>query len=450
MINRYSKFRRDWSKHLSSVKRRRNYSIKKHYRKYSCYVNKQDPSSAIINDKYFHFFQKFHSRPAVPMRKGKKTMVNIPHNFCLIEYPEEALKAIKNSCLYYLDKKTKFVTINHTRSKNFNLTAEVLLAIAIQKSQQYIRLKGHKTRLNGVFPDNDDHRQLINEIGVVSEIKARATPKTPYSREKQQLFTRNSVNFQKPSASSKDEKSEASTSFANHVNECVKDLGLKLSTDAYQHLMKCVSEVIDNVERHSSALPNDYIWHMRGYLNNHSENKHFEISIFNFGMTIAETFTNLPEESYAHHSVKSYVDNFKSSVDPEVLYTIAALQHRVSCKNETDSDTNGQGTIVLIQFFEALYDAFVEKRWQTDRPKMSIVSGSTHILFDGSYRLKDIEKDKGDTDNERFVIAFNERNDLKLPPDRKYVRSMHECFFPGVAISIRFPLKQLKGITEYE
>ena len=65
---------------------------------------------------------------------------------------------------------------------------------------------------------------------------------------------------------------------------------------------------------------------------------------------------------------------------------------------------------------------------------MILLSGSTHILFDGKYQLK--EGHKGDS-NGRLTIAFNQYNDLTRRPDPDYVRSL-KGFFPGTLISMRF------------
>ena len=73
---------------------------------------------------------------------------------------------------------------------------------------------------------------------------------------------------------------------------------------------------------------------------------------------------------------------------------------------------------------------------------MSIVTGNTHIVFDGTYKLSQVTDDLKLEGDEQLIIAFNDENSLQSPPDPKSVRWMGKSFFPGVAISIRFPLNE--------
>lgn len=441
----YTEFQRSWIKHIKTKIRIEKYRKIKHLRKYKKYSKEKLPHSKSLNSKYLDFFEKF-CKQKTTLRNKKNETISLPKSFCFIENPESVLKTIYKSVKVYTVSQTKFIKINHANVENYNLTAEVLLGIAIQKSQQFSRINGLKKRVSGTFPINDDHRQLVNSIGIVREINGHTKIRLPFSTDKQHLFSRNSINYQRPAASSIDDKAAASRLFANHVDDCINDLGYCLTKDARDFLMKCLSEVLDNAERHSSILKNDYNWHIRGYLNHNSKDKNFEISIFNFGMKMADSFLSLDKDSFAFKSVSSYIERFSKTHDEQLLCTVAALQHRASSKNEDEYDTNGQGTVVLIQFFETLYDSFIACGESSLAPAMSIVSGNTHILFDGTYRLKDV-CEGSDTGDEKFVIAFNEQNTLECGPDKRYVRLMKDCYFPGVAISIRFPLKS-EGIFE--
>jgi len=65
--------------------------------------------------------------------------------------------------------------------------------------------------------------------------------------------------------------------------------------------------------------------------------------------------------------------------------------------------------------------------------KMCVMSGRTHILFDGKYKMKRTSQGR--------IVAFNEDNDLSRLPDRQYVRHIDEGF-PGTLISLQFFLDQ--------
>lgn len=74
---------------------------------------------------------------------------------------------------------------------------------------------------------------------------------------------------------------------------------------------------------------------------------------------------------------------------------------------------------------------------------MAILSGNTHILFDGKYAM---DKEP----NGRKVIAFNDENSLLAPPDSSYVKTIGPRKFPGTIISIKFSLEktQMQDVSE--
>ena len=71
---------------------------------------------------------------------------------------------------------------------------------------------------------------------------------------------------------------------------------------------------------------------------------------------------------------------------------------------------------------------------------MAMLSGDTHILFDGTYRM-------GPDSTGRDVLAFNQSNSLAEPPDSNYVRHLQGVRFPGTVVSIRFPLQQTAAVS---
>jgi len=94
-------------------------------------------------------------------------------------------------------------------------------------------------------------------------------------------------------------------------------------------------------------------------------------------------------------------------------------------------DDRGTGTVQLIEAFQQLHRECAAG--DTQEPSMAIISGSTHILFNGKYRM---EKDS----NGRHIIAFNEKNDLNDPPDEDCVTRLGDVAFPGTIVSLQFNL----------
>lgn len=431
-------------RHLHHSDRQHRFSIFKHVRKYgpislSGKRKKRQRIGYVLD-----FFKKFYTGIPPISQQGKFTAY-MPVNFCFIEHPEESLASIWESVTACLNYENSSLAISHHMVKRYSLMSEALLGVGIEAGRQWRRVNKTKILINGWMPKDKDHQQLLSEIGIVKELNAKRATPLPYSTEKQHLFSYKSIKKSVPSPHSQDDKTIASEKLAAHVNACVQDHKLELTEAAEIALMKSVSEVLDNAERHSSAEGNaGHIWYARGYLNSHSEQQNFEVSIFNFGITIADSFLGLPPNDYSRKLVLDYTTAHLGLFDEEQLITVAALQQRYSCKNRTSKETNGQGTIVLIQLFEQLCDEFAQEFGITNaKPLMSIVSGKTHILFDGTYKLSQLNDYTGaNMDDEQWIIAFNQQNSLKSPPDSKYVRKLNQAYFPGVAISIRFPLKE--------
>lgn len=433
-----------WKRHLRSSLRQKKCAITEHIKRFG-------PTSALGRQSQkakfsyvLKFFKQFSDQNSKEL--SERNSFALPEKFCFIEHPEESLFNIWASISAFLQASNKRFVLDHTKIKRYNLTSEALLAVGIEAVEKLRRLQKKKVDISGIMSKDKDHQQLISEIGIIKELNAQTTQPLPYSREQQHLFSYKSINKSTPSPHSQDDKTIASEKLAEHVNDCIRDHKLELTDNANTALMKSVSEVLDNAERHCSSHGNSgHIWYARGYLNSHSEHQNFEISIFNFGATIASTFLSLPKTDYSRLLVMDYVNAHLDSFSEEQLITVAALQHRYSCKNRDANETNGQGTVVLIQFFEQLCKEFSEKVGKPGAtPMMSIVSGKTHILFDGTYKLSPITNytEKTDDDDEQFIIAFNDQKSLKSPPDPRYVRTLEKTFFPGVAISIRFPLKE--------
>lgn len=447
-VKKYRKLKKARERSLIHIRR-------KHVRKFGPFSSEKKSTIAIKNT-ISEFFKRMSIEDNNDLHVNSPYLsIKAPKNFCFIHHPGYAIKFIHKAHCLASNRGVRRLNINHSASINYNLTSEVLLGLGIEasKTQRWLtkrnkfktwRQKDRKLSIDGILPKDADHKQLINEIGVVKEINAQTTKPTPYSKNKQHLFSKHSVGTSIASAYSNDDKTRTAEKFCQYVNKCVKDHNLCLTQSASHKLLLSLSEVLDNAERHSSRNGSRHIWHARGYLNSESNSENLEISVFNFGMTIADTFSYLSPSNYGKKLVLDYVNAHRSSgFSLEQLTTIAALQHRYSSKNVTQNDTNGQGTIALIEFFERLCDDLsVFPEYERVKPEMSIVSGKTHILFDGTCRLTRLPNYTED-DTEQLIIAFNKQNSLKFAPDSAYVKKMSgDVYFPGVAISIRVPLKE--------
>ena len=441
---------RAFKKYRKNRSRRKRYALIKHRRKFlqNASLKQRNKTQAFLRTSKFLDDMTAKTLAATSQPEKTQQSITLPKNFCLIRHPGTAIKHISRAYDAATNITTNELIIDHSKVKSYNLSSETLLGLAIDNALKRKKAAEGTTKhlhITGILPNNTDHNQLIREIGVIREIDGQTVLPAPLSKEKQHLFSQQSAGTIKADAYSNDFKTNTSIEFSEHVDRCLQDHLLTLNPEASSQLMTTVSEVLDNAERHSSTS-GYYNWYARGYLNGNSESEHMEISILNFGMTIAESFERLPDDNFGKQLVMDYVSKHLNSTDRELLVTVAALQQRYSSTNTSETDTNGQGMTILIEFFEKLCIALTERdRFGSVKPLMSIVSGNTHVLFDGTYKLFNLSDYSASNEgDEQFGIAFNAQNDLKLPPDPKYVRKMDGAFFPGVVISIRFPLKELE------
>jgi hypothetical protein len=168
--------------------------------------------------------------------------------------------------------------------------------------------------------------------------------------------------------------------------------------------------------------------------------------LFNFGDTIYESL-NRPDTSEElkkqirdlaneHRSrgffaiLTKYFDVLFPIWQEESLWTLYALQEGVSrFRFKPDGSDRGNGTVRMIDFFSDL---------ASGEPQMALISGRTHILFDGTYRTSSVQIGS----ETRKVIAFNASNSLLERPDPKYVRSL-QYHFPGTLVSLKFQLRRV-------
>jgi hypothetical protein len=237
----------------------------------------------------------------------------------------------------------------------------------------------------------------------------------------------------------------AASSLAEFFDECLKTENHRLKEIWKSNLIQLVTEVLDNAEEHGSGQK---IWYTIGYYNKFEQEDdggECHIVIFNLGESIYESLnredtseslkTQIRDLAREHHE-RGYFAIVNRSVglwipmwEEESLWTLYALQEGVSrFSNRPEGIDRGNGTVKMIEFFAEL---------ASGKPQMALISGRTHILFDGKYKLAPVA-----IGNEtRKVIAFNKSNDLRERPDPEYVRTLWD-HFPGTLVSLRFQLRQ--------
>ncbi|HZV98624.1 MAG TPA: hypothetical protein VFF74_06500 [Methylophilaceae bacterium] len=367
--------------------------------------------------------------------------LNIPECFSIIENPEVVISTIGQFAKTFRTFPPRNIQIDHSRLNKYDLAANSLLDLIAVELKKETKLNRMQLRWQGIYPTDANIRRFIKALGIIKHL--RLTHEYPSDTEVAalKLFdVRNRHYYVNLNPNKADKKTNVTTDFANHINACLQAENRSLTPDSRHKLCQYVSEILDNAEQHAGMVD----WTIQGYLDLSCKVPFCEVAIFNFGNTIAENLGSVSKNSYTWQQIKFYIlmhrakKLFKPSWSENDLLTLIALQEKVSSKNLKETDTRGHGTVDLIEFFQKIYDENAVNGEK--KAKMAILSGSTHILFDGKYKLSAIG-----TAPRR--IAFNPQNDLTFPPDSDYVRGMKGIHFPGTIISIRFPLS-IDRLTE--
>ncbi|HEK1024013.1 TPA: hypothetical protein SMQ12_002084 [Proteus mirabilis] len=436
-------FIRGWNRHIYSVNKKKRRKIQR--RKFiTC-----DESYRIFNPEV-EYIEKISKTKKHDVNIDRHGSIKMPKIFSLYTDPEKALSFICSVTKIVARGKFKAVTLNYSNVDTYCLGAECLLGLALIEARKVNSNFDSNIAINGVYPKNTEHLEIIRDVGLVKELSESKESKIEDSsvkrdNPKQRIFKGESIGKEKASAYAEDTKNKAAQGFTNYLSKCLGDHKLFLNEKAAEHLTSCMGELLDNAERHC-GIDERPRWYLRGYVDNSSKRPVCELSIFNFGRTIAETFSDLPLEHFSmSRQITPYVEKHKkkNGMFEEGLITVAALQGRVSCKNMHDTDSSGTGTIELLKFFQDMHDQLRKIREGiSKKPMISLISGRTHIVLDGSYDLKVSTSNDGESEN--YTYPFNEIG-LEQAPDKEYLRKMKKALFPGVMVNIRFPLEEVTG-----
>lgn len=371
----------------------------------------------------------------------------VPKKFSLIENPDNTLKFISSVAQTANNSTLEVIHFNHKNLKEHDLGAELLLGFAANEVKRTAKQRNRIVNIVGNYPKNNRQIRLIRSLGVVKRLNIKdqeITDKDPSL----EVFDFEGAPESVYRIGSEDRKNKCVKKFVMHINSCLAHQNKELTENSTALLTKYMGEIIGNAEDHSG----ENRWFVYGYLDEEGDakaashdNEHFcEIVIFNFGNTFYDTFNALDFESYSYKSAYEYVKahsdkkSLSNSFTEENLFTVVALQGEVSSLHEDENSDRGQGTVDLIEFFQKV--AAECSNSGDNQSRMALISGKTHIYFDGKYRMET----KGGQD----IIAFNNENDLHMPPDSNYVRTLKESNFPGALLAIKFPLESEKTSTD--
>lgn len=345
--------------------------------------------------------------------------VRFPRVFSFIENPEPTISTLEHLARCSCDNRISEIGIHHSRCEIIDHCAEAVATVLADEAYHK-----HRKNLRGRFPDNPELKRMVYAVGMPS-VLGITQPTEEFIvyqvRRGKRQFSDHTTSCE-----------SATTDLVNYIDKCLGTLGFRLAPPARARYSNLVSEVITNAEVHSTRPD----WWVAAYYRTEESQGWGDchITVFCFGESLAESLQRLDSRALLRRTIEQRVAHhrklgFSKKWQEDDLWTLFAIQRGVSRQNEEVDEVGdrGQGTADLIAAFHDLAGSRVPA-------KMCVVSGNTHILFDGRHRIK-----RNAAGQDR--IAFNEANSLAAPPDPNYVRHLKRKF-PGTLVSLRFALDQ--------
>lgn len=380
-------------------------------------------------------YKKF-SEINLPINDDGKLIV--PTVFSISENTDESMLFLKRlfHCLY--TQKNKIIYIDYINCKYLDVDASACMDLILEGFIKYYNKcihKRHKVNIQKILPINfENDPNLYNvlfSIGAYKNIKGFELKKSPDA---------NFLAFNLRTGDSQHDKKGVlkelhETEIVDYVIDCLRCSGHELTASSESNLSKVVGEVMANAEEHSNFRYRYAIGYFVKPQEINNDLGEFKLSIFNFGQTIYESFSK--EEKKDLEVVKTMRDLSskytqdglfrKAKFEEETLWTLYSLQEGVtSLKNWK----RGKGTIRFIDRFFKLKG----NDYGDNNSKLTLISGNSKIVFDGTYPLKEVLK--GSDVKPIQVMTFNDSGEISELPNEKFVTFVPQTF-PGTLITAK-------------
>lgn len=421
----------------SEILRRRN--IKKQRR-----INRKKKKSKrylIIQKPDFIKFIKntpFKKKVRISTTTDNEAIIKIPKVFSLIKNPDDCIEVYIKIMSIFNKNGLDGVFFDHSNCTELEIGASTVMDVFVMNLEKHKRNCGKEFSLAGRLPIDEKCKTMLIVSGIMKHLEFKELEQETIEKYRGEIRRLELISGGQSTNTYKVNHSLTSdivaTDVADYFVECLEthELGIKPEGKAY--IAQLVGETINNCQLHSGDFSQFYtLGHY--FKEEGSGYGECQIVIFNFGQTIYEglkhnaidlkTVKDL-QAITALHTEKGF---FKfNHWDEEVLWSLYALQDGVSREKSKEDPDRGTGTVKLIESFQNIGATMNGKV-----AEMSIISGSTHIYFDGKYKIK---REKRDSEF-RDIIAFNSNNDLEEVPDKNYVKKLKN-YFPGTIICLDF------------
>ena len=370
----------------------------------------------------------------------------IPKCFSLIENSEESFEFLKKLLFTLHINKVSKITLDYSVCQRIDVDASICMDIILAEFIMYFKKCGYagyrdEIAIKSIEPINFENKENIKKVLFsIGAYRNLTGFKIDYPDVIDlPVIINNSTN---PKVWGKSEVDL--TNIVEYIKKCLKRLNRELTIDAENEFYKVIGEIMSNALEHST-LPFSYA--IGFFQETHNDDEHFGIfnfSIFNYGDTIYQTFKNPDcQNQKAVFEMNALSENFtqrgffkSASFEEETLWTLYALQEGITCKPKK----RGNGSIQYIENFFKLKGDMLNDSISS----MTILSGNTRIVFDGTYQI--IEKVKDNPNRKYKFITFNESGEINEEPNKKFV-TFAPNFFPGTLISARILIKDNINIT---
>lgn len=391
---------------------------------------------------YNFLLNKNFDQPADFEVNQEKIILQIPKSFSLIENPDSSLEFIRKLFDLCVKYKGSQIYFDHSNCEELEIAASTIMDLLIINLKKFSTIYRWDLHLEGQLSKVVHVNEILQASGLLKHLDVSIAQYDKSKIKCLELIKGGSVNSGISFMSM--DTGEAATRITQYFNECLSTMGVEFSEDGNDSISQIVSEVIANCKEHGGDF---HQWFALGHYSTTLSSPREEfgkcsIVIFNFGQTIYEGFLLPTSSPDIINSLKAKSDlHMKKGYflthrwEEESLWTLYSLQEGISRDRDTSPEKPGRGvgTIKLIESFQRFGNTSTGKN-----AKMAIISGGTYIYFDGKFRMQKKVMDNLET---RMVIAFNENNDLDIPPNPNYVKKLKN-FFPGTIITMDFYLER--------
>jgi hypothetical protein len=302
--------------------------------------------------------------------------VPLPRIFSFIDSPNESLEALAMFVRAVRDNPGK-IHIDQNQCEQIDLCAASVLNELAHAASRELRVP-----IQGRYPASAEAREIVEATGLPARVgltRAKSHFKVfPVIRGGK----KKSLHHTGPSLR------RAAASLADYLERCFRSVGYQLERTAKDLLGRLLGEVLGNVEDHVDGRD----WWVVAYMRRPSSKAYGDchISIFNFGPTVAETLKSMPasqlrqdiEDLVDLHREKGLFKALGGRWSEDALWTLYALQEGVTRFYGDPDKHHGTGTAEMIEAFQRLGGTI-----GGEQPRMCLLSGDTHILFDGTHTL---------------------------------------------------------------